>query len=536
MERFMKNKKLSGSFYTPEIVADFMVSYLLDKLIEQTSISILEPSAGDGIFVKQIFANDGLAKKTTSFIAVEQSKRELNKITKAVKAPALSVIHADFLDFQLENKSKFSLVIGNPPYIKKGLLKDSQIDICTDIHASANLSDNKPKNIWTAFLVRCIEFTDSTGILAFVLPSELLQVKFAAELRELILTEFERVEIFTFNELLFKDCRGQDTLLLIGQRKAANKGIYYCNIDKLADLKERKFTLAQNAKIRESKWTHHHLETDEIELLEKLKIKLKTVNEYCDSKAGIVTAANDFFIVNDEIVNEYSLRNYVKPIIQKAVFVNGSVELIKSDFKSLKEQLKPTYLLALDEKSIIRKNGKIWKYITSGEERDLHKRFKTLLRERWYEVPNVGKVPQAFFFKRCNEYPKFIKNSAKVFATDSAYIITMKGKVSLESLIYSFYNSLTLCFAELEGRYYGGGVLELTPNEFKQLPVPYLSISGKDFQQYVSEFKSKGSIKDICRRHDAKILKRIDNDLDADSIEKVFKIREKLYMRRVKAN
>jgi len=33
--------------------------------------------------------------------------------------------------------------------------------------------------------------------------------------------------------------------------------------NKLADLTESKFTLAQNVKMKESKWTHHHLETVE---------------------------------------------------------------------------------------------------------------------------------------------------------------------------------------------------------------------------------------------------------------------------------
>lgn len=40
----------------------------------------------------------------------------------------------------------------------------------------------------------------------------------------------------------------------------------------------------------------------------------------------------------------------------------------------------------------------------------------------------------------------------------------MKEEFEINSFIYLFYNSLTLIFAELEGRYYGG-VLELIPSE-----------------------------------------------------------------------
>jgi adenine-specific DNA-methyltransferase len=532
----VKNKKLSGSFYTPKIIADFLVNYLSGKLKDKQAISILEPSAGDGIFVKTIYRHEKLSAKVSKVVAVERSQRELNKIAKEVKHKTLSTVHSDFLDFQIDNIQKFSLVVGNPPYIKKNLLGKKQIEHCKSIHQNAKLSDTKPKNIWTSFLVRCIEFTDTNGILAFVLPSELLQVKFAAELRELILEEFERVEIFTFNELLFKDCKGQDTLLLIGERKSDTKGVYYCNIDKLTDLNRGDLALTQNVKIKESKWTHHHLETDEIELLEKLKGQLKTINDYCSSKAGIVTAANDYFIVPTKTVKEYSLREFIKPIIQKGVFVNGSVELSKEEFQLLIDKSKPTYLIALDKNSVIRKNAKLWSYLKIGEDRQIDKRYKTSIRDNWYEVPNVGKAPEAFFFKRCNEYPKLVKNSAKVLATDSAYTITMKGNFTIENLIYSFYNSLTLAFAELHGRYYGGGVLELTPNEFKKLPVPYLALRKENFNTYILAFKAKSSIKEICNYNDIAIMKSIDKSLDSDSIEKIFRIREKLYLRRIKTN
>ena len=532
----MKNKKLSGSYYTPKILADFLVDYLAEKMTGESSISVLEPSAGDGIFVKAIFKHETFSRKIQNVVAVEKSKRELNKITKEIKSKTFSAIHADFLEFQLNNTKKYSLVLGNPPYIKNNLLKKRQVEKCKAIHQNANLADNRPKNIWTSFLVRCIEFTNINGILAFVLPSELLQVKFAAELRELILKEFERVEIFTFNELLFKDCKGQDTLLLIGEKKSNHKGVYYCNIDKLADLAESKFTLAQNVKMKESKWTHHHLETDEIELLEKLKGQLQTVDDYCSSRAGIVTAANDYFIVNANTVEKYSLQDFVRPIIQKGIFVNGSVVLSAEEFQILIDKSKPTYLLSLDKYSIIRKNAKLWSYLQIGEDKLIHKRYKTSIRNKWYEVPNVRTPAEAFFFKRCNQYPKLIKNSANVLATDSAYMITMKENFGIENLIFSFYNSMTLAFAELYGRYYGGGVLELTPNEFKKLPIPYFNLSSINFDSYVTEFKNKTSIKDICHLNDKAILKSVDKNLDDDSIAKLCNIREKLYLRRIKSN
>ncbi|HCA42812.1 MAG TPA: type I restriction endonuclease subunit M, partial [Bacteroidetes bacterium] len=505
----MKNKKRTGSFYTPKIVAEFMVDYVFQKLKgnQRQNINILEPSVGNGIFVKSIFEHKYLSTNINKFLAIEKKKIELRKANLHAKTKNYKGINSDFLEFQNNNSELFDLVIGNPPYIKKVYLSDKQKNLCQNIHFSAKLSNSKTRNIWTAFLVRCIYFTNLDGILAFVLPSEFLQVNFAKELRTLILKEFERIEIFTFNELLFSDSKGQDTILLIAERKSANKGVFFCNINKLTDISKREFNLSENINIRESKWTHHHLSSDEVILLEKLKKQLKTINNYCSSKAGIVTAANDFFIVDIKTVQKYSLEKFTKKILQKGVFVNGSVVLTKNDFAELISMSKPTFLITLDKNSEIHLNSKINEYLQLGVDKNLKERYKITIREKWYEVPNIGSPPDGFFFKRCNVYPKLVKNDAKVLVTDSAYKISMNDNNKMEDLIFSFYNSLTLSFAELNGRYYGGGVLELTPNEFKNLPIPYLNINLKLFNTFVEEFKSKKSIKEICLRNDLILLK-----------------------------
>jgi len=531
----VNKKKLIGSYYTPKEIADFLTDYLSVKLKDSGPINILEPSAGDGIFIKSIYSNKKLSHRLKNVIAVEKEKGELAKIHNSIENESLKLHNIDFLEYQKHNRQQFSIVIGNPPYIKKTYLKETQIRICEQIHSAASLSDNKIKNVWTAFLVRSIKFLDTNGLLGFVLPSELLQVKFASELRDYLVKEFERIEIFTFNELLFSDSKGQDTLLLVGERKSKNKGVYYCNIDRISDLKKGKHELVRNVSIKQSKWTYHHLTSDEIELLEKIKKNFKNVAEYCTSKAGIVTAANEYFIVNEATVEEYSLKKFVYPIIKKGSFVNGKIVLSLKEFNQLVRDSKPSYLLNFNRNINIQNKRKVKKYLELGKQLDIHKRYKTSIRKQWYKIPNIGGPPEAFFFKRCNEYPKFIKNNAGVLVTDSAYAVSMKEGFDIESLISSFYNSLTLSFAELNGRYYGGGVLELTPNEFKGLPIPYVEIGKKGFRKFSKRFQDKNTIKEICKINDKVTLKMIDKDLNEDSLNKVFNIREKLHLRRIKS-
>lgn len=532
----MSLKKQTGSYYTPTHIANFIVKRVFNKS-EENRLTILEPSAGDGEFIRAL-SNNILCSdiKVEKILAVEISETESNKIKKNINLDELDVVHADFLDFQtgLQDCS-FDLVIGNPPYVKRNYLSDKQIELCAAIHAQfPTLSTSTVKNIWSSFLVRSISLLAENGILALVLPSELLQVKYAKELRELLLDEFERIEVFTFNELLFKECKGQDTLILIAEKKSSAPGLFFCNIEVPGELggDVTKLKLNEHKVVNSLKWTSHALTTSECSLIEKFIKKIPKVNDISSSKAGIVTAANSFFIVNQDNINKYSFEKYAKPIIQKSTYVGCGVVFDNKSFNELLTLGTPCFLLDFNNGFDVSDNLSKSQYILEGVEQGLHNRFKMLSRKEWFHVPNIGTPAPAFFFKRCHEYPKIVKNEANVLATDTAYLVYPKDNYDINSLIFSFYNSLTLLLAELYGRYYGGGVLELTPNEFKSLSIPYISISDSDFEIYSKEFMNISSIDDICLKYDAIILKNSFPKITDEQIKKLQSIRKKLSLRR----
>ena len=437
------------------------------------------------------------------------------------------------MNFHNSDNNLFSLIIGNPPYVKSSLLEKEQKDICKSIHIDSGLKDKKINNIWTAFLVSAIQKLQNNGVVAFVLPLELLQVKFSEEIRDLLKSSFDRLEVFMFDELQFQECKGQDTVLIIGYKQHQIPGTYYTTIENIEELENRNFSLMQNISVSESntKWTHHFLSPDEHQFLVNLKSQLNLTPYFVDNKAGIVTAANDYFIVNDEIVRKNRLRSYSKPIVQKGFYVNGSVTFEDEDFDKLVQEDKPTYLLDFNTVNSNKLSKSLLNYLAIGTDRELETRFKCGQRKHWYKVLNIAKQSEAFFFKRAHEYPKLLKNNADAYVTDSAYMVESKKGYQIENIIYSFYNSLTLAFAELEGRYYGGGVLEVTPNEFRALPLPYSVV--QDFEQYRNDFKNKSSIEDVLVKYNFDILNSTLN-LNIEEIERIEAIRKKLVAKRMK--
>jgi len=129
---------------------------------------------------------------------------------------------------------------------------------------------------------------------------------------------------------------------------------------------------------------------------------------------------------------------------------------------------KPTNFLWLDDSVLDSAKGRA--YIASGEHEKLHERYKCRIRKPWYTVPSV-RATEIGMLKRSHNTPRLIHNRAGAYTTDTAYrICALRG--TADALVYGFYNSLTALSAELEGRHYGGGVLELVPSEIEKLLLP----------------------------------------------------------------
>lgn len=487
-------KKVTGSYYTPKPLTDFVTNYLFsDK--KKSSISILEPSVGDGEFISSLMNNISDIDEiniTILDINKEALYEARDKITEK-KEITKKIIANDFLSFQKENKCKYSLIIGNPPYIKSGLLKEEQIKLCEKIHQQAGLKKCKINNIWTAFVVSCSQMLSENGILAFILPADLLQVKYAEEIRLFLEKQFNRLEIFIIDKSIFDEV-DQQTVILFAFKTHLEKGTFFYSLKDI-EKKQYKKISSNGLMINQSKWTHYNLTQREIKLLNKLNKKLPKVSDFITSRPGIVTAANDYFILSESDVKKYKVKKSSLPILQKSLFVKNNVIFSKKDFDNLVAEGRQTYLLSLTENEEI--HPELEELLKIGENKKINQRYKCIKRKNWYVIPNIVSPSAGWFFKRSHLYPKLVKNSANIRTTDAAYNIDMKNDCSIESFICSFYNIVTLIFAELTGRKYGGGVLELTPKEFKDLPILYRDIDLSIFENLAYTLKNKHNVFDI---------------------------------------
>ncbi|MFC5468471.1 Eco57I restriction-modification methylase domain-containing protein [Cohnella suwonensis] len=508
-------EKQTGSFYTPKLLVEYMSKYVMKRSIE----CILEPSFGDGRFLE--------ALKGQKIDAVEL---DITKVEHAAttKSENVNLICANFVEYALSSEMKYDLVIGNPPYISKKAVSEQERELSLQLMNYWSLPDSIFQNLWVSFVLGSLKLLKDNGVIFFVLPFEFLQVHYAEKLRAVLEEKFNLIEITTFKESVFPDIEQDVCLVLMTNVPLKEPIVKYTTVKSISD-----FTPLEYSEIKRNKplkkWSNAILNDDEIELLMNLSSRYIKVDQLGDSSPGIVTGANNFFILNKTEVDQLKGIDLVLPLIQKGSDLGGQLVLTSNDFNELDELNKKVWLLQLNDKNINNISLELGEYLQDGIDKKINKRYKCENRKNWYEVPIITSG-DLMFFKRYNKIPKLVVNEASVNATDIAYNIRLHKQFDPYSVAFCFYNTLTFTLCEYFGRFYGGGVGELVPSEFKSLSIPYKNINRNSVKKLERMLKSKNSIESILKYVDNIVL----NDLSKDELLVLNRIREKYLIRRLK--
>ena len=193
-------------------------------------------------------------------------------------------------------------------------------------------------------------------------------------------------------------------------------------------------------------------------------------------EVSIVTGANPFFTVDDATVAKFSLQRWSRPLLARSADAPGIV-FESADHDEACRRGSRTWLLDFSAQHP-EPNGYpgVREYLAKGEAQGLHERYKCRTRSPWYRVPYI-KRGRLMLPKRAHRHHRLMLNRASVFTTDTVYRGEMLALFADREadLVAGFQNTLTLLSAELEGRTYGGGVLELVPSEIARLQVPLVS-------------------------------------------------------------
>jgi adenine-specific DNA methylase len=470
-------QKLRGGYYTPPDLAEFLVRWVSAKRPK----TLLEPSCGDGVFMRPIAEHLPHARLTGFELDPVEAKRA-SKTAHEVGLQSATVHARDFLGWAtkaiIEGETHFDAVLGNPPFVRYQYLPPLFQGLAETIFDQLGCKFTKHTNAWVPFILASFALLAPGGRMAMVVPAEIIHVTHAQSLRSYLGRNASRLVIIDPEELWFPGTLQGAVLLLAEKKRGARthaeglgmypvKGRGFLSLDP-----EDIFRAPQslNGKTVEGKWTRALLDASTRSLLDELVDGgvARRFDEVADVDVGIVTGANKFFLVEDETVEQYGLQQWAHPMFGRSEHCPGIIYDDRQHRENA-EKGNPTNFIWFEDRAVEKtKLGRA--YIQMGEEASLHTRYKCRIRSPWYSVPSVY-ATEVGMLKRSHDTPRLILNELRAYTTDTAYRIRVK-EGSAQQLVYGFVNGLTALSAELEGRHYGGGVLELIPSEIERLLVP----------------------------------------------------------------
>lgn len=483
--RLLDADKLRGGYYTPEVLADWLCAWAIRGPDER----VLEPSCGDGALLA------AAARRLAALGARPCADRQLQgvEIVPAEAAAARErlvrvgaqwgrVHEGDFFAWAQHGAAAgVQVVVGNPPFIRHQSFPEPARGLAMAAMAELGLKPSRMANIWVPFVAACTARLAPGGRLAMVLPAELLQVGYAAQLRAFLADSFERIDLVACTELFFENVQQEVVLLLAdGRRQAAEQEcqVRLHEVATVAELVGRTpdALMAGQAPKRvrhdSEKWLKYFLDDAQMGLMRALREAevVGMLSAHASVDVGVVTGLNAFFVLDEAQVRAHDLQAWTIPVVSRAAQLQGA-SFTQADWQALRAKMgQRVHLLHVSPDAQVAPGSGLEAYLRAGEQAGVPRGHKCSIRQPWYAVPYVW-APDAFLFRQIYAFPLAVLNEAGAAVTDTLHRLRTRSAPA-RVLLPNLYTWLTAASAEIEGRSYGGGVLELGPTEAERLLMP----------------------------------------------------------------
>lgn len=498
----MQATRLTGSYYTSQRIANYMVKWALRNSID----SLLEPSFGDGVFLDAAFdIFSTLGNNTPTVIGIEIQPTVFSKY--ADSAPAsFAGCCKDFIEYYPDRK--VSSVVGNPPYVSLRNLKENDRARAIDRMAEYKIKMLSSGSLWMPFTIHASSMLTQNGRLAFVLPFEITYVKYAYPLWAYLGNNFGSIKVVRIHEDFFPDVDVETVLLFADQYGASTHCIDFEIYDSVDALFANDNSVKSKIEIsdivhRKKPFSFSMLNEVQRNMIGMLRRKKTIVPliDLCKFSIGYVCADKDYFHPDEETCKCYKLpAENLLPCISNGKEINGGTGIgaVVGANKQISNLFLPKNITAADKR-----------YIKYGVETGVNLRYKCQQRKPWYITPNI-EIPD-LILTVFGDTPKLVINEGKYAVSNSLLAGYIKSDITAEQLVCMWYNSLTLLSIELNVHSLGGGVLVFIPGETDKLEV----------------------VKAIPQKEAVRAFKEIDNCIKEKGLQAAYQLGDELVLSKI---
>lgn len=511
-----------GQYYTPPPIVDLIV----EMCIKSPNDKVLDPACGSGSFlVKAYHKLRDLKKKENPFrkdddlhkellkqvygIDINPFPAQLSSINLAirnlkVRSEQINLLPMDF--FKVKPRTaplpkEFDVVVTNPPYTRQEEVEyKSQIrKVALTYSDGSKIELDARAGIYAYFFTHSANFLKNHAMMGQITSDTWLDVSFGEDLKMFFLDHFNIHAIIWYDVRAFERAL-VGTCITILEKEDESEEVRKSNIVKFVRIKkampieEITETIKSTKKdfedkslqitIKKQKDLHPKdkwgtfLKAPRIYLKILNKRKVTKLGKIASIRRGITSGANQFFYLTKDKIKLWSIeKEYLKPVITSPK--ERKIEISPSEIDQW------VLLVHKSKEELSEENANILKYIQWGEKvetrikggkkagsivKGFHNLATTRSRKLWYYIGKREPAP-ILRSRRIWERCVYLLNKADALANDSLYEIRPTNKKDVTVLAGILNSSITALISELEGRFYGGGVLELEVYETKNMTV-----------------------------------------------------------------
>lgn len=478
-------EKLRGGFYTPDSLVDQCVRIVSSLTSGRTALRVVEPSIGDGAFLRG-FDRSGFSLRIEELIGIELLDSEARKSRSELRRLDINgrILNRSAVSWAASADDIFDVAVGNPPFVRYQFVSPEDRASTTDLARRIGVSFAGVSNLWIPVILGTLSKLRDGGVFAFVVPAECFTGISAGEVREWLVHNSRQLRVDLFPAGSFPEVL-QEVVILSGIRSTRLVESVKCKILEHGKAGRARSSTHLISNGREP-WTRYLLTRDEIHAFEEIAQTkyVSCLGKLAKFEVAAVTGANGFFSLNSAELEAHELEPWSRPLLARIRHAPG-LKYTDADHEIADGLGLPVHLLDFSESNPDPKlSERAKRYLATGVKLGLNDRYKCRIRSPWYRVPFI-RPGEMMLSKRSHYFPRMVLNEKGAVTTDTIYrgVLNNESQLTGRDLVAGFHNSLTLLSAELEGRSFGGGVLELVPSEVSRLVVPAISGFGIELER-----------------------------------------------------
>ena len=327
------DKKTNGTFFTPKIITDFIVS----QTITSPTQKICDPSCGCGAFLtaacmficekfkcelvdvieKNLYGVDVAdysirrAKILLSLLALKNGEDKEDIKFNLKVYDSLTSDWKKLFPEVIENGG-FDVVIGNPPYVR---FQDLNKELRNQLYNDWLTLKTGNYNLYFAFFELGIDILKPKGILGYITPNNYFTSLAGVQLREYLASNKLIEKIVDFNHLKLFEAQTYTCITFL--KKEKRQFFYYERMDnyELLDyLDKLHYSKVYFDKLNNNKWRLlRDIDQDNIKRIENIGKKL---GELTDIRVGIATCKDSVYFIDGATLKDgyyhklYQSKNY----------------------------------------------------------------------------------------------------------------------------------------------------------------------------------------------------------------------------------